>query len=203
MTTPRTPSGLLLAAAIALVAAAPAAAEETPLVPPENSAVNQYTEGFPTAGGDKDAHDHDGENRSPKKVLGNDNAKKLRDRGPAGQATAELAAETAPSEAEVEVEETVDTVEETDGAGVAAHSRGGGGGSDGGGEGAGTARSGNRAAPTVLVAETNGSSGLSEVLARATGSSSTGGMGIFLPLLIIATVIWAFAYFARQRRPAS
>jgi hypothetical protein len=195
MKMPRTGSGMLLAAAIALVAASSAAAQEAALVPPENSAVNQYTESFPTASGDKDAHDHNSENRSPKKVLGNDNAKKLRERGPAGQATAELAAKTAPRG--VEVEETDVTVEETGEAGMAAPSRGGG--SGGGGDEGVTARTATGVPGPIAVAETDGSSGFSEVLARATGSSS--GMGVFLPLLILATILWGFTYFVRQRRP--
>jgi len=174
---------LLLSATIAIVAASPATAEETPFVPPENSAVNQYTESFPTAGGDKDAHDHDGGNRSPKKVLGSRNAEKLRAQGPAGEATAELVAETAPA-----VEKTGDA-----GTGVPPRTGGdSGGGADGGKP---------VAADSPAIKEAGGSSGVSEVIAWATGSSPAGGVGIFLPLLIIATVLWAFAYLARQRRP--
>jgi hypothetical protein len=205
MKTSRTASGLLLAATIALLAAAPAAAEEA-LVPPENSAVNQYTETFPTAGGDKDAHDHDGGNRTPKKVLGHKNAKKLEEQGPAGKATAELAAETAPNSVdaplEVEPEEAVTEVEESDESGAGAPSRGDGGGNPGT-ESRGTAPTANATPTRVIVAEPDGSSGFAEVLGRATGSSQPGGMGIFLPLLILGTIFWAIAYVARQRRPLS
>src|SRR5262245_20501085 len=65
-------------------------------VPPENSAVNQYTEAFPTAGGDREAHGQRGKNLSPGKVIGAANAKKLNEQGAAGRATAKLAADTAP-----------------------------------------------------------------------------------------------------------
>jgi len=185
----RTGQGLLLTVAIAAIAASPAAAEEAPLVPPENSAVNQYTEAFPTASGDKDAHERGNRSPSPKKVLGADKAKELRGHGPAGRATAELAAETAPV---VEV-----TTEETDQAGAGVPARGGG-------PGNGTQNTAGKAVTVpVVVAEPDGSSGLSEVIGRATGSSPEGGMGIFLPLLIVATIFWAFAYLARQRRPVS
>jgi len=199
MKTSRTAFGLLLAATA--IAAAPAAAQEAPLVPPENSAVNQYTEAFPTAGGDKDAHDHDGGNRSPKKVLGSDNAKKLREQGPAGQATAELAAETAPSGVETDVEDTVVTTDESDETEAGAGARSGDGGGQSQSQGKESGQTRNTAEVRVVVAEPDGSSGLSEVIARATGTSSTGGMGIFLPLLVLATILWAFAYLARHRRP--
>jgi len=204
MKTPRKASGLLHAAAIAIVATSPAAAQEEPLVPPENSAVNQYTEAFPTAGGDKDAHDRNGGNRPPKRVLGESNARKLHEQGPAGRATAKLAAETAP---QVEVEDTTVTIRETDEAEVDA--AGGstpprGGGDSGGGQGRRARQGGGAVSPQVVVAEPEGSSGLSEVISRATGSSATGGgMGIFLPLLILATIAWAFAYLARHRRPSA
>ena len=45
----------------------------------------------------------------------------------------------------------------------------------------------------------SGSSGLGEVIGQATGSSS-GELGLLLPLLIIAVVIWSAAYLRRQRR---
>lgn len=203
MKTSRTASGLLLAAAIALVSAAPAAAEEeAPLVPPENSAVNQYTETFPTAGGDKDANDHNGGNRSPKKVLGHKNAKKLEDQGAAGKATAELAAETAPTPVEAAPETTAPKAEESDESGAGAPPRGNGGNPPANGGARDPAPAANNPAPRVIVAESGGSSGLSEVLGRATGSPQ-GGMGIFLPLLILGTIFWAIAYVARQRQPLS
>ncbi len=44
----------------------------------------------------------------------------------------------------------------------------------------------------------SGSSGLGEVLAQATGSSS-GQMGLLLPLILIAALVWAVAFFRKQR----
>src|SRR5262245_36327335 len=92
----RTGTGLLVVVFnIALVVAAPAAAEE--VVPPGNSAVNQYTEPFPTAGGNRDANTHRGRDLNPGKVIGEKNAKALDEQGETGRETAELAAETAPN----------------------------------------------------------------------------------------------------------
>ena len=45
-----------------------------------------------------------------------------------------------------------------------------------------------------------GSSGLGEVIGQATGSSSSGQLGLLLPLLILAVATWAVAYVLRQRR---
>jgi hypothetical protein len=65
--------------------------------PPANSAVNQYTETFPSAGGPKISNAvRDGERRSPRQALGAENAKRLQERGPAGRAAAMLAAATTP-----------------------------------------------------------------------------------------------------------
>jgi len=194
---PTIPPGLLLATAIALVAASPAAAEEEPLVPPGNSAVNQYTEGFPTAGGEKEAHNQGGRNVSPGNVLGAKNASRLEKQGPAGHAAAELAAETAPNAIAAGP-----SAGNPRGSGIAAGAPSGSGGEPSG-RGAATAPSPPSAPSPAAATQANGSSGLSEVLSRATGSSSEGGMGLFLPLLILAAIAWALAYLARQRRPVS
>jgi hypothetical protein len=196
MKTLRTAFGLVLAATVGLLAAAPAMAAEERVVPPENSAAHQYTEAFPTARGDKDAHAQRGRDLNPGKVLGSKKAKALGERGEDGRDVAELTAETAPNPAPVEP--VVETTDES--AAPAA-------GTGDGGAGKKPADRGETAAPTprvetVRVAPVEGSSGFSEVLARATGSGSSGGMGIFLPLIIIASVIWALAYATRQRRPA-
>jgi hypothetical protein len=206
----------LLGATLALSIAVPAAmAEEEVVVPPANSAVNQYTEAFPTAGGDKEAHNQKGRDVAAGKVIGAKNARKLDQHGADGRAAARFAADTAPNPV---------------GAGATAAGQGGGnaevvvtsGDGNGGNQGGGGAQSGagggnaqtGQSAPnpatgsapqqSVHTAEADGSSGLSEVLSRATGSSgSGGGMGIFLPLLILAAIAWAIAYTVRQRRPVS
>jgi hypothetical protein len=40
------------------------------------------------------------------------------------------------------------------------------------------------------------------VLGQATGSSSSGGIGFLLPLIVLASVVWAVAFFLRRRRTA-
>jgi hypothetical protein len=62
------------------------------------------------------------------------------------------------------------------------------------------------AIPTVgaKAGEPSGSSGLAEVLRQATGSSSSGEMGLLLPLIIVATLAGSLIYLAgRRRRPTA
>jgi hypothetical protein len=152
--------GLLLASAAA--AAKPAAA------PPGNSAVNQYTESFPSANGPQQSSStKEGDaGPSPRRALGTRNASRLQGRGPEGQALAELAAATAP--------------------GGAKHGAGGGQ----GGQGA-------DGAP-----DSQGSSGTTAVLGQALSTSASGKLGPWLPLILLATVVWACLY-AWLRRPRS
>ena len=97
MTALRTVTSLLAAAIVLL--ALPMAAGAEYYVPPGNSAATQYTEALPTAGGDRDAAKgkSKAEQRSPAKVLGSRNARRLEAQGPAGRAAAKLAAETSPA----------------------------------------------------------------------------------------------------------
>ena len=60
--------------------------------------------------------------------------------------------------------------------------------------------------PPVLIATRSGglgSSGLSRVIAEATGSSDSGDLGLLLPLLILAAVVGSAAYFWRHRHRAA
>lgn len=59
---------------------------------------------------------------------------------------------------------------------------------------------GGRGGGAVSADQPSGSSGLGEVLSQATGSTSSGKMGLFLPLAIVATLIGAGVYAARRRR---
>src|SRR5215213_9066338 len=72
----------------------PETAVAAEVIPPDNSAVNQYTETWPTSGGNAKS---DGKPTSPKKVLGKGRAKRLEALGPDGQSAAEVAAATAPT----------------------------------------------------------------------------------------------------------
>lgn len=152
-------SCLALAMALGLCLAGPAAAQG--VVPPGNSAVNQYTETYPTPEGGAPASDT-GE-RSPTQSLGARNARKLEGLGPEGQAAAELAAATAPAPK---------------------HGK----------------TTGGKGAREVAAGQPGGSSGLGEVLGQATGASSSGQLGLLLPLAILAAVAGSLAFLWRRRR---
>jgi hypothetical protein len=178
----------------------PSAALAEELVPPGNSAVNQYTETFPTSGGDKKA-EHGKKRPKPAAVLGSHNAKKLEDQGPEGRKVATVAAATAPS--------TVVTPEpeETDQGESGAAGGGGGGGNRKENAAPSPAPRQTSSAPdtpreTAGPSGSDGSSGFGEVLAQATGTSSSGELGLLLPLAIVAAFIWAVATRRRTRRPA-
>jgi hypothetical protein len=82
--------------AVVAALALPAVATAGDVVPPGNSAVNQYTETFPTSKGQK-ATKQGGKDRSPRKVLGADKAERLQSAGEAGRDLAKVVAATAPS----------------------------------------------------------------------------------------------------------
>lgn len=200
----RTGFTLQLVALVAALTLAPTALGATgTVVPPNNSGANQYTEVYPTGGGNKNAY-AEGDEISPGKVLGERNVKKLKDRGEEGEEVAELAAETAPLAATevVQVEE-----EPSEGGGAGGGS--GGAGNDGG-SGGGTqsppspqqprADAGTERVTIVAVsAETEGSGAFGQIVSQAFGTSGTG-MGLLLPLLMLAAILWAFLFAARQRR---
>jgi hypothetical protein len=198
-------SGILTAFALALLPSAATAAEESSVVPPENSAATQYTEAVPTAGGDKEASG--GHKPAPAKVLGSKNAHKLQSQGKDGREVAQIAAETAP-ETSRPAESSPAAGSEPAPTGGGGHAGGNGGGGSGGGNASGgaTHRPPAKPAPThtaqPAVEEPDGSSGLGEVIGEATGSSSSGGIGLLLPLAIVAAIGWALAYLWQQRRPA-
>lgn len=160
-------TGLGSFAAAAAIFAFPSVGVAAHLIPPGNSAATQYTEAFPTAGGQQQTGK--GSNRgshSPAGVLGARNTRKLDAQGPQGRAAAEVAAATAPSVAL--------------------------GNTPGASHGAGDSRS-SSGLPS-------GSSGLGEVIAQATGSSSSGELGLLLPLLIVTALAWSLANLLRQRK---
>jgi hypothetical protein len=194
--TPRTLPITLTATLAALVVPASAAAEY--LVPEGNSAVSQYTEGFPTAGGERKT-----EGNKPvtaAKALGAANARKLADHGPDGAAVAQIAAETAPPEA-------TPVGSAGDGAGQSDRPAGDGGRREPAKVRPGQGGSGPKQDEEASVAAAagnggdgpGGSSGLGEILGTATGSSS-GNLGPLLPLAILAAIAWGFAFLWRQRQ---
>ncbi len=198
-------TGLGLFAATIAIFALPCAAQAEYLIPPGNSAATQYTEAVPTAGGPKATNpSKHGQSKSPKQVLGKGNATKLDAQGPEGRAAAEVAAETAPG-----------AVAQTDGGAPSAtpdHHAGSQPQANGGDSGGGTGQTGgppagdgssHQAATTATLASQplpEGSSGLGEVLGQATGSSDSGQLGLWLPLIVLATIAWSVAYVVRRRR---
>ena len=203
MTTKALRTGLLGAATAVAIFAFPSVSNAEYFIPPGNSAVNQYTESVPTAGGHRNVGENGNGGSTPAKVLGKGNAKRLESQGETGRKAAEVAAETAPSPIPADSAE-----EEQESTGT-----GGAGGNDGGGQGSGGGSSANHhhaatdnhpAGGQVVVenrdgsADINGSSGLGEVLGQATGSSS-GEMGLLLPLALLAALLWAALMFRRQR----
>ncbi len=193
----KAPTTRLSLAAIAISAffATPVAAAtvEEAVVPPSNSAATQYTETFPTSGGNKKT-DQKPSHRSPAKVLGTRNTQKLEKQGPEGKAAAEAAAATAPT--------TISTPQPahgpfTQGKGSERSGNGSGGASIPP-HGSGAASGGETARPPA--SEPTGSSGIGAAIGQATGISSADQSGPLLPLVILATVLWALAYLRRQRR---
>jgi hypothetical protein len=193
-------TGLGLLAGTIAILALPIAAQAEYLIPPGNSAATQYTEAVPTAGGPKATNpSKQGKGQSPSKVLGGKNAQKLNQQGPEGRAAAEVAAETAPGA----VTQTAPSAT----SGHAGSQPQTNGSDSGGGKGqAGDAPSGNGSgrppAGTATLASQrlpDGSSGLGEVLGQATGSSS-GRLGLLLPLIVLATIAWSVAFVLRRRK---
>jgi hypothetical protein len=186
----------------------PALAAAGGIVPPGNSAANQYTETFPTSKGEEDAQGKKKSGVTPAQVLGAGKAHELEDKGAAGKAVANFAAETSPA--------VVDTSTSTEGGGGNGKPQNPGGGEkgEGGGKepgakeggsqgtggigGGGQTPSGGSGAGAASAAG-SGSSSLGEIASQATGTSS-GSLGLWLPLILIAVVIWSAAYVLRNRQ---
>lgn len=192
--------GFAVALALALPAAAPGAEES--VVPPENSAATQYTEALPTAGGDKEAGGGS-KKPSPAKVLGARNAKQLESHGQDGREVARVVAETAP---ETSVASSGAPATKSPQTSSGDTSQGGGKGAPHEPQQSKADRSPHHEAaapePRTPTALPSGSSGFGEVIAEATGSSSSGGLGMLLPLAIVGAIAWSLSFLWRQRRPA-
>jgi hypothetical protein len=195
-------------AALAAFAAITSTAQAASVVPPGNSAATQYTATFPTVGGEAQVNSEIDGGGTPKHVLGHGKAEKLESKGPAGKAVAAVTAATAPRPVAQPkaAPEPAESSPHGHGKSAAGGSgKGGGGGSGGGSNGHAEDGSKTQAAPGGVTGETleaGGSSGFGEVLSQATDSSS-GRLGIFLPLILIGTVICSFAYLWRRRRPVA
>jgi hypothetical protein len=200
---------LIALTALALVASCASSAAAGTLVPPGNSAANQDTETFPTSKGEEDAQHKKKSGVTPADVLGAGKAHKLEDKGATGKAVAEFTAETSPSAVDSSTQEGGETGSAKPGKpgkskgdknGTGAPS----GGSEGGSGGASGAGGGGGGQPPAAgsaagAASSSGSSGLGEIASQATGTSS-GTVGLWLPLILIAVVIWSAAYVWKNRQ---
>ena len=194
----RTSSIFLAAATCLVLALLPATAGAEFFIPDGNSAVNQYTEGIPTGGGERDSKGAGEKEVRPAQTIGAKNTEKLEQAGgQEGREAAEAVAETAPPAA---------FVEET--AGDDATTGGGttrGGGKQAGNDKAEPADSGAAESEATTPASTpppgdgpGGSGGFGEILSAATGGSA-GGIGLLLPLVIVGAIAWGIGYAWRQR----
>lgn len=183
---------LALATSVALLAL-PAAASAEYFIPDGNSAVNQYTEGVPSGGGEKSTKGAGEKPVKPGKAIGAENTKKLEQAGgQEGREVAEVAAETAPPDI-VAVEEEQTGGKQGDG--KAEGDQNGKDSTGGNGESDGEA--------TAVVTPTSGdgpsgSGGVGEIVSAATGGSA-GGVGLLLPLAIVAALAWGIFYAWRKR----
>lgn len=209
----------ILAVALVVFFALPSFAEADQVVPPGNSAATQYTQAFPTSGGNVVSGTSIGQpnggggHKSPSKVIGKQTTQELESQGSEGKAVAELAAEGAPETSEPEPEPEDTSKSGAAGAGKGGGNSGGGqsgakhpaGGSNQSGAKAGGGAKATHPSSTATTASTaaaeaagNGSSGLSEVVGTATGAN-TGQMGAFLPIVLLAAVVLALVFAWRRR----
>lgn len=178
-------------AAVLAFLALPATAGAEYLIPPGNSAANQYTEALPSGGGDRNADRGKRKPPPPDRALGKANARRLRSEGVDGKAAAELAAATAPG--------ATAAPGDTDGGDGDGRQANDPSGQEGVGGGGSSADSGGGAAGGLRGVHPGGSSAFGEAVSQATGLGATGPV----PLLILATVLWAVLYLARQRRSSA
>jgi hypothetical protein len=192
---------LSLVAIAALFATPAAATAAEAVVPPSNSAAAQYTEAFPTSGGDKRT-EQAAHHRSPVKVLGSHKAKKLEKQGPEGKAAAEVAAATAPNSIAAPPPGHTPSTQSNHSSRRKAGDEGSDGKSNGG---PGTPQQASDAASGTGTVHSpgpdpTGSSGIGSAIGQATGLPAAGRSGLLLPLAVVATVIWSLAYLWRRRR---
>lgn len=193
----KTSCAIAIAAFLALPASAVAGQY---YVPNNNSAVNQYSESIPTAGGDQSngrgkptAEKHDS-----KQALGAENAEKLESSGTEGKAAAELATETAPEPVTEAAPEPTPQAKPANDAKKPQAATGNG--------------QAQQKAPveqqppantkdsTLVLTAGDGGSATGEVASKSFGLSSPGSFGWLLPLAIVAAAAWAGFYLGRRRR---
>jgi hypothetical protein len=192
-----------------LVCALPAAVAAAEIVPPGNSAVNQYTETFPTSKGEEKSELEKKTSVTPGDVLGAGKTRKLDEKGAAGKAVAQFTAETAPAtgadagsgNGESNGNGASDGKSQGDGKGQGKQPSNGGKANNGGGNETQESSTGGGGAPSAGSGGSGpaGSSGVGEIASQATGTASDS-VGLWLPLILIAVVIWSGFYVWRNRQ---
>lgn len=175
---------------VLLAAPASALAADDSLIPPGNSAVNQYTESFPTSNGNKEIQSDEKKRRG--NTLDSQTARRLQQQGEDGQTVVEIVAATGTAP----VNQPSSSTEREDSAGADDAAIGSAAvGGDEGSEPGGT--SGARSS------EIAGDSPIAEVLAQATGATSGDEAGLWLPFAILAILAASVAFALKRRRMAS
>jgi hypothetical protein len=171
-----------------------------------NSAVSQYVESFPTAGGGKRTDRIGPHGRhSGRGPLSSSTQRALAQSGQSGQDAAAFADATAPSSSGAGAATgSGSSLAGTAGAAGAAGTSRAGTAHPGAAGGAGTAgsQSGGSVAArvgAVAGATSDGSSPLKSVLTAFTGGSTTGGLGPWLPVLLIVVLLGGCALGLRNR----
>ncbi len=165
--------------------------------PAGNSAINQYVESFPTAGGGKPTrgigghHGHGSGGSGGTGAVSPSTQRAMSNSGSAGQDAVAFANATAPS---------TGGVGQT-GGGVANGGKhpGASGAGPGGRSGAPGAGGLNGSGDSGNSSSSGGSSPVSSVLSAFVGSSSNGGLGLWLPVLLIVVLLGGCAIGLRHR----
>ncbi|HSS32198.1 MAG TPA: hypothetical protein VLL27_02850 [Solirubrobacterales bacterium] len=201
---------LALTALTALACALPATVAAAEIVPPGNSAVNQYTETFPTSKGEEKSELEKKTGVKPGDVLGAGKTRKLDEKGAAGKAVAQFTAETAPTSSSDSGSGSGEKTTGGDNGGGKGQDNGkgkqpnrGNGEENGGGEqqesagspGGGSTNAGSGSGGSGP----SGSSAVGEIASQATGTASDS-IGLWLPLILIAVVVWSGFYVWRNRQ---
>ncbi len=190
--------GFALILSVAVPAGAAAKGQNNGNFASGNSAVSQYVESYPTAGGGTPSGrirpgGHHG-NKSASGPLSSSTQRALAQGGQSGEGAAAFANATSPS--------ATGTSSARPGTPVAAGSAGSSGAHNAGSGKAGangTAGSVATRVGAVAGATSDGSSPLKSVLTAFTGSSATGGLGAWLPVLLIVILLGGSAIGLRHR----
>jgi hypothetical protein len=193
---------LALVTSVALLAL-PASAGAEYFIPDGNSAVNQYTEGVPSGGGEKSTKGAGEKPVKPGKAIGVENTEKLEQAGgQEGREVAEVAAETAPPHIVAVEQEQQGASKQDNGEDQAGKGNDKGQRDD---NGSTNTKDNELVAPASSSGNgPSGSGGVGEIVSAATGGSD-GGIGLLLPLVIVAALAWGifFAWRKRDSEPAA